>query len=110
MIVTTITTELSNSFSRSVLTQAGVNLTFTFLWNNSKEFYYLNITDNDVPVLSGVKLIMGNNLLWGYDKSYFPTGVLFVLGSTVSADNPTKTNIVVYTIYLVEGNSDASIV
>jgi hypothetical protein len=59
----------------------GIRYILTFTWNTRGEFWSLSVADaNEEPIVSGIKLVVGYDLLEGFRSLSVPKGALIILG------------------------------
>jgi hypothetical protein len=68
-----------------------VPLRFEFYWNARDQAHYVNIlNEDDAPILSGVKVTVGWDLLYNRDDDELPDGALMVEDSSGEGTQPGK--------------------
>lgn len=69
----------------------GVTYVFRWVWNEREATWYVSIADaeND-PIVSGVRVVLGENLIAGVADSRLPDGQILVADPSGNTDEPDR--------------------
>lgn len=66
---------------------------FDFNWNDRGQYWVMSISDQqEVAIISGIKLVTGIDILEKYKKVGMPLGSFFILDTTGKNTDPNKDN------------------
>jgi len=106
-----VTLPINNAFSNfsQELTLDGVSYRFDFTYNTRSLQWVLSISDIDlVPIVEGIKLILGYELFDQYRSYPLPPGELYCVDTTGDEDEITRENLgpIVEIVYIPEAEVD----
>ena len=90
----TIPFEALDAFSEDIDID-NITYRFSFIYNNRGDYWSMTISDlTDNIIISGIKLILGYDLLEPYHYLAIPIGKLFIVDETMSFDRISKDDFV----------------